>query len=61
VTSRLVRISQIRRWLAGIIHHGNMSLREGIVRKIFMAHDAEEVFNIRLPNLETKDIVSWHF
>jgi hypothetical protein len=34
-----------------------MSLREDIVRKIFMAHDAEEVFNIRLPNLETKDIL----
>jgi hypothetical protein len=26
-----------------------------------MAHETEEVLNIRLPNFETEDFVSWHF
>ena len=34
---------------------------ESLIKQIFFQHEAEEVLNIRIPEIEGMDILAWHF
>jgi hypothetical protein len=44
-----------------IIDQDNREWKEDVVKQIFMAHDAEEVLKIRLPQSDSEDFISWQF
>jgi hypothetical protein len=44
-----------------IIDQDNTEWKEDVVKEIFMAHDAEEVLKIRLPQSDSEDFISWQF
>jgi hypothetical protein len=49
------------RWVSDLIDPVTRTWKEDIVRSIFYHPDAEEVLQIRIPNLNGEDFIAWEY
>ncbi|CAM0946090.1 unnamed protein product [Alopecurus aequalis] len=49
------------RWVSELIDQHTMKWKEGLVRSIFPAYDADEILRIRLPWSNGEDYIAWHY